>query len=238
MNTSAFFLQNINRTVINLTECPGDENVGDAYYENILSVVGFCVDTGRKLYKLYCGLRDTSWSPYVCVECIENRTHVNLYDYNWTGEVFHITTGCPLVDYTDAGGNCWTCNLKNLTWQNPINASGAGAHRLHSNYDWTFLILVAFIFAGGLGNILVCLAIILDRRLQNFTNYFLLSLAIADLLVSLFVMPMGIIPGFMGEQTSMSYTFPIVCLASRMSHLVHFKCNSMCSLPGAVVIFI
>lgn len=66
-------------------------------------------------------------------------------------------------------------------------------------YDWSFLFVILFIVAGGVGNILVCLAVCLDKRLQNVTNYFLLSLAIADLLVSLFVMPMGAIPGFLGE---------------------------------------
>ncbi|KAI5639375.1 7 transmembrane receptor (rhodopsin family) domain-containing protein [Phthorimaea operculella] len=65
-------------------------------------------------------------------------------------------------------------------------------------YDWSFLFVIVFIVAGGVGNILVCLAVCLDKRLQNVTNYFLLSLAIADLLVSLFVMPMGAIPGFLG----------------------------------------
>lgn len=65
--------------------------------------------------------------------------------------------------------------------------------------DWSFLFVAVFIVAGGLGNILVCLAVGLDRRLHNVTNYFLLSLAVADLLVSLFVMPLGAIPGFLGE---------------------------------------
>ncbi|XP_050083999.1 tyramine/octopamine receptor [Anopheles aquasalis] len=73
-----------------------------------------------------------------------------------------------------------------------INADAAG------RYEWSFLFVILFIFAGGLGNILVCLAVALDRKLQNVTNYFLLSLAIADLLVSLFVMPLGAIPGFLG----------------------------------------
>ncbi|TDG49562.1 hypothetical protein AWZ03_004053 [Drosophila navojoa] len=67
-------------------------------------------------------------------------------------------------------------------------------------YDWLFLFVVFFIFAGGLGNILVCLAVALDRKLQNVTNYFLFSLAIADLLVSLFVMPMGAIPAFLDNK--------------------------------------
>lgn len=67
-----------------------------------------------------------------------------------------------------------------------------------AEYDWSFLFVILFIIAGGVGNILVCLAVCLDKRLQNVTNYFLLSLAIADLLVSLFVMPMGAIPGFLG----------------------------------------
>ncbi|CAD1469064.1 unnamed protein product, partial [Heterotrigona itama] len=64
-------------------------------------------------------------------------------------------------------------------------------------FDWSFLFVAVFIVAGGLGNILVCLAVGLDRRLHNVTNYFLLSLAVADLLVSLFVMPLGAIPGFL-----------------------------------------
>ncbi|XP_055375509.1 uncharacterized protein LOC129608179 [Condylostylus longicornis] len=76
--------------------------------------------------------------------------------------------------------------------------AGAASHMGRGGYDWVFLFVIIFIFAGGLGNILVCLAVALDRKLQNVTNYFLFSLAIADLLVSLFVMPLGAIPGFLG----------------------------------------
>ncbi|XP_053595265.1 probable G-protein coupled receptor No18 [Microplitis demolitor] len=70
--------------------------------------------------------------------------------------------------------------------------------RSGKRFEWSFLFVAVFIVAGGLGNILVCLAVCLDRRLHNVTNYFLLSLAVADLLVSLFVMPLGAIPGFLG----------------------------------------
>ncbi|KAK9512933.1 hypothetical protein O3M35_001238 [Rhynocoris fuscipes] len=78
-------------------------------------------------------------------------------------------------------------------------AVGATTNDGTTQRDWTFLFVLVFIVAGGLGNILVCLAVCLDRRLQNVTNYFLLSLAVADLLVSLFVMPLGAIPGFLGK---------------------------------------
>lgn len=67
------------------------------------------------------------------------------------------------------------------------------------HYEWSYLFVIVFILAGGLGNILVCLAVALDKKLQNVTNYFLLSLAVADLLVSLFVMPLGAVPAFLGR---------------------------------------
>ena len=90
-------------------------------------------------------------------------------------------------------------------------------------YKWPFLLLGILVFIGGFGNILVCLAIGFERRLQNATNYFLLrysfdvcslqqqfwfltnqldfiySLAVADLLVSVVVMPFGILNEFYGQ---------------------------------------
>ncbi|KAF4528586.1 hypothetical protein B566_EDAN015806 [Ephemera danica] len=68
-----------------------------------------------------------------------------------------------------------------------------------ADLDWYFLAFaLTLMAAGAVGNILVCLAVCTDRALQNSTNYFLLSLAVADLLVSLCVMPLGAIPSFLG----------------------------------------
>lgn len=66
-------------------------------------------------------------------------------------------------------------------------------------HRWPVISLVSFMFIGASGNILVCLAVWRERRLQTATNYFLLSLAVADLLVCVLVMPFGIIYEFYGE---------------------------------------
>ncbi|XP_030375024.1 dopamine D2-like receptor [Scaptodrosophila lebanonensis] len=63
---------------------------------------------------------------------------------------------------------------------------------IDANNYWALLALV-LVFGTAAGNILVCLAIAWERRLQNVTNYFLMSLAITDLMVAVLVMPLGIL---------------------------------------------
>lgn len=66
------------------------------------------------------------------------------------------------------------------------------------NY-WALLAII-LVLGTACGNILVCLAIYWEKRLQNVTNYFLASLAITDLMVAVLVMPLGIVTLFRGEQ--------------------------------------
>ncbi|KAE8603535.1 hypothetical protein XENTR_v10014360 [Xenopus tropicalis] len=58
---------------------------------------------------------------------------------------------------------------------------------------WLALLTIMVIVPTIGGNILVILAISLEKKLQNATNYFLMSLAVADLLVGIFVMPIALI---------------------------------------------
>lgn len=67
------------------------------------------------------------------------------------------------------------------------------------SYNWPALFLIFFSIVGIGGNLLVCLAIGTERRLHNRTNWFLFSLAIADMLVSGVVIPLAIVKDFIGK---------------------------------------
>jgi hypothetical protein len=68
--------------------------------------------------------------------------------------------------------------------------------------NWWALLALALVLGTATGNILVCLAITWERRLQNVTNYFLMSLAITDLMVAVLVMPLGILTLVKGKSRS------------------------------------
>ena len=65
--------------------------------------------------------------------------------------------------------------------------------------NWWGLAAILIVLVTSMGNILVILAISWDRRLQNMTNYFLLSLAATDLMVAIFVMPIAIVVLVLGK---------------------------------------
>uniref|UniRef100_A0A183CTA5 G_PROTEIN_RECEP_F1_2 domain-containing protein n=1 Tax=Globodera pallida TaxID=36090 RepID=A0A183CTA5_GLOPA len=76
----------------------------------------------------------------------------------------------------------------------PTSAAIVRFHKLFSEsiVALFFLPLLLCTF-GFVGNMLVLISIGIERRLQNTTNYFLFSLALADLLVCVVVMPFSIL---------------------------------------------
>lgn len=161
-----------------------------------------CRDLAEKLYVYACSaLPNRTDTRMSCVEC--NSTNViNFLSHNVSGTFVLASRATAGGGFGGLGGGDAAARRFNCT---PWNASEPAVWTCAAfgeavAWDWSFLFVVVFILAGGLGNILVCLAVLLDRRLRNYTNYFLLSLAMADLLVSLFVMPLGAIPGFLGKQ--------------------------------------
>ncbi|KAG5833731.1 hypothetical protein ANANG_G00278970 [Anguilla anguilla] len=68
---------------------------------------------------------------------------------------------------------------------------------------WWALLILAVIALTVAGNILVILAVSLEKKLQNATNYFLMSLAVTDMLLGLLVMPVSMVTILYG------YTWPL-----------------------------
>ncbi|XP_064637612.1 5-hydroxytryptamine receptor 2C-like [Lineus longissimus] len=67
-----------------------------------------------------------------------------------------------------------------------------------SGYHWPALLLFLVIVMTIWGNIMVCLAVKYERKLRNRFNYFLVSLALSDMMCAVLVMPGSVIKSFLG----------------------------------------
>jgi len=56
---------------------------------------------------------------------------------------------------------------------------------------WALSLLV-FPAVTLFGNMLVCLSVFIERTLHTITNYFIVSLAVADIMVAILVMPLAV----------------------------------------------
>ncbi|XP_045189650.2 dopamine receptor 1-like [Mercenaria mercenaria] len=82
---------------------------------------------------------------------------------------------------------------------NSSDSSGDGVEENVTNkvVIGTFLCLIIFLSLAG--NILVCIAVFTDRRLKRLNNMFIVSLAVADLWVSLMVMTFAVVNDITGK---------------------------------------
>lgn len=83
----------------------------------------------------------------------------------------------------------------------PDNTTSTTTTTAASPVKWGAVVLGLIVIATAFGNILLCVAVITDRRLQNMTNYFLASLAVSDLLVAVVVMPLAVVVQIYGTVT-------------------------------------
>ena len=69
-------------------------------------------------------------------------------------------------------------------------------------------LLTPIIICGVIGNLLVCISVFKFRNLRIVANYFIVSLAVADLAVCSVVMPLGLYQEVVG---GLWYLGPIIC---------------------------
>lgn len=117
-------------------------------------------------------------------------------------------------------------NVTRIFNESDYNASLSSVYDLTANNEdelnnWWAMLALVLVVGTAAGNILVCLAITWERRLQNVTNYFLMSLAVTDLMVAVLVMPLGILTLVRGELSLINYIIIIIML-SLIKILIHF----------------
>ncbi|NXY84086.1 DRD2 protein, partial [Alcedo cyanopectus] len=81
-------------------------------------------------------------------------------------------------------------------WSKPLNQSHADQK---PQYNYYAMLLTPLIFVIVFGNVLVCMAVSREKALQTTTNYLIVSLAVADLLVATLVMPWVVYLEVVGE---------------------------------------
>ena len=89
---------------------------------------------------------------------------------------------------SSVGGNC-----------SEEDVDGEGPDDGIRTYNWAALFLFAIVIVTIGGNVLVCLAVSYKRKLQNMFNFFLVSLALSDMLSAILVMPLSIIKAAVGK---------------------------------------
>uniref|UniRef100_A0A8D0H0F6 Dopamine receptor D2 n=1 Tax=Sphenodon punctatus TaxID=8508 RepID=A0A8D0H0F6_SPHPU len=87
-------------------------------------------------------------------------------------------------------------DIGNRNWSKSINGSDI-EEKPHYNYYAMLLTLLIFFIVFG--NVLVCMAVSREKALQTTTNYLIVSLAVADLLVATLVMPWVVYLEVVGE---------------------------------------
>ncbi|XP_054853872.1 D(2) dopamine receptor isoform X2 [Eublepharis macularius] len=94
-------------------------------------------------------------------------------------------------------------DFSNVSWYDDGDENrtfnGSSPERKGHHYNYYAMLLTLLIFVIVFGNVLVCMAVSREKALQTTTNYLIVSLAVADLLVATLVMPWVVYLEVVGE---------------------------------------
>lgn len=74
----------------------------------------------------------------------------------------------------------------------PLNFTMGNDTRVSAEYKYWTMLLVIFPVFTVFGNVLVVLSVVREKSLKTVTNYFICSLAVADIMVAVIVMPFAV----------------------------------------------
>ncbi|XP_076145710.1 5-hydroxytryptamine (serotonin) receptor 2C, G protein-coupled-like 1 [Alosa pseudoharengus] len=139
----------------------------------------------------------------------------------WPGNASTIT----LLNQT---GAVWTERSANMSQYPAGPDDGVDAHGepvAMKAKNWPALLILIIIFLTIGGNILVIMAVSMEKKLQNATNFFLRSLAVADMLVGILVMPISLINILYGpSRPGISMPIPVIGLHNQDKVFVNGSC--------------
>lgn len=113
-------------------------------------------------------------------------------------------------------GSAATVPLSNITLNDTTNVTNITffPYYQHSMYVAAgYILAYLFIFLLCMvGNILVCLIVLENRRMRTVTNLFILNLAISDLLVGIFCIPTTLVDNLITGNTLSEVLTSALCL--------------------------
>lgn len=95
------------------------------------------------------------------------------------------------LNLSSEDGSLASYQLQNCSYLNNTNCTFF-VEQAQNQYNYWALVLVLCPIFTLFGNVLVILSVYRERTLQTVTNYFIVSLALADLLVAVVVMPFAV----------------------------------------------
>lgn len=127
---------------------------------------------------------DSSFAPWSSL-CDDNDIWCIFNDTSWDANITSWTSNAtPWIQ--DASYNTATdVTLSNISF----NSSNATDISENIPLDYWNLLLLIFPLFTVFGNVLVVMSVVRERQLKTATNYFICSLAVADIMVAVVVMP-------------------------------------------------